>query len=439
LLRPHGEYYETVTGHRRIEAARRAGIKLLRARVLDLSDVDALLLSILENEQREDWGLLEKANAYARLRALTGWSLRRIASVVQKDVSQISRYLRILDSPDPLKEMLTRGNGLSEGHLRWILKLPKPDQTRIARLVLECKLTTRETEMLVRRTIRANLHRSPLTNRIPEATCPINDLDPRDWKLYADQYNLQYYSVWSVRRHDPFFKVSGNVYAGCYPLIVPLNVLQRFSKVGGRVLDPFVGSGTTLVACAILNRLGLGVDLNRDARLATEKRFSIVIERDPRMKKALEAQRFIEGDSRDLFFLKPDSVDLVVTHPPYLDMKDYGPRATHHDSSEYQAFLRDSFSELHRVLKSQRYFCIQIAPYAAKHLPLHYEAYRTAKDVGFRYKDEAIIFYEDYVGYSSSSTGRCSSAQRKAAFGKYQSIATNTLLHCHEYLLFFQK
>jgi DNA modification methylase len=431
--------YETVLGHRRVEAAKRAGIRLLHARVLDLSDVDALLFSILENEQRQDWSPLEKANAYAKIRKLTGWSLRTIASFVQKDVSQISRYLGILDLADPVKDMLTRVNGLAEGHLRWIVRLPKSDQTRIARLVLERRLTTRETELLVRRVIAAKYSRHSPINRVTGAKCPINDLDPRDWKVYADQHNLQYYSVWTVRRHDPYFKVSGSIYPGCFPLAVPLNCLLRFSRLGDLVLDPFVGSGTTLVACAMLDRFGIGVDVNPEARLAIEKRFSIVLEHEPRLKKTLEAQRFIEGDSRDLSFIGTDSIDLVITHPPYLDMKDYGLRATHQDPSRYEAFLTESFREIGRVLKPERYFCIQIAPYATKHLALHYFAYQIAKEVGFRYEDEAVIFYEDYVGYSSSGAGRCSTAHRKAAFGKYRSIATNTLLHNHEYVLFFKK
>jgi len=82
LLRPGGEFLEPVVGRRRVEAARRAGIKVLRARVMDLSDIDALLLSIAENEQRQDWTALEKANALATLRKLTGWSLRKIGSYV---------------------------------------------------------------------------------------------------------------------------------------------------------------------------------------------------------------------------------------------------------------------------------------------------------------------------------------------------------------------
>jgi ParB/RepB/Spo0J family partition protein len=438
LLRPLGDYYEIVFGHRRVEAARRAGMRGIRARVIDLSDTDALTLSILEDECREDRTPFEKAKAYAKLRDL-GWSLRRIASLIHKDVSLVSRYLDILDLADPLQEMLTRVKELTEGHLRWISKLPKHDQLRISRVALDRKLTTRETELLVRKTLASQQRVGLSKGNVLHKGCPINDLEPDRWKEYSDEYNLQCYSVWPVKRHDPYFNVSGNIYPGCFPLTVAVNCILRFSKMGERVLDPCVGSGTTLIACAMLNRSGIGVDVNPEAQSAKDKRFMLVMEREPRLEKALQAQHFVPGDSRDLSFLGDASIDLVVTHPPYLDMKDYGPKGTYHHPSEYREFLRATFNEVHRVLKPQRYFCIQIAPYAARHAALHYMTYQIADQVGFRFVDEVIILFEDYVGYSSSASGRVSTARRKVSFGKYRSIATNSFLHNHEYVVLFQK
>jgi len=427
-----------VIGHRRIEAARRAGIKTLQARVLELSDADALLLSIVENEQRQDWSPLEKAKAYGKLHELRGWSLRRIASFVGIDVSLVSRYVSILNLADPLKQLLTRVN-LNEGCLRWIGKLPKSDQLRIARLVVEQKLTTRQTELLVRKTVGSRKQSRSENAYALAKNCSINDLDQRRWKEYADRFNLQYYSVWPVTRHDHYFGVSGNIYAGCFPLVVPINCILRFSKVGDRVLDPYVGSGTTLVACAMLNRMGVGVDVNPEAQSATEKRFSLVMQREPRLEKALRAQRFIPGESRDLSFLGDASIDLVIAHPPYLAMKDYSTKGTYHHPSQYREFLRATLNEVRRVLKPQKYICIQIAPYAARHAALHYMTYQIADQAGFCFVDEVIILFQDYVGYSSSASGRVSTARRKVSFGKYRSIATNSFLHNHEYVVFFQK
>jgi tRNA G10 N-methylase Trm11 len=100
---------------------------------------------------------------------------------------------------------------------------------------------------------------------------------------------------------------------------------MRYSRSGELVLDPMVGSGTTLVACAMLNRRGLGVDLSPEAERAKKKRFAIVEKRNPTLRSGLRQQKFILGDARDLRFLDDSSIELLISHPPYLNMMDYGP------------------------------------------------------------------------------------------------------------------
>lgn len=48
-----------------------------------------------------------------------------------------------------------------------------------------------------------------------------------------------------------------------FPLELPKRCIKLFSYVGDTVLDPFLGSGTTLVACALLNRKGIGVEIDK--------------------------------------------------------------------------------------------------------------------------------------------------------------------------------
>ena len=48
-----------------------------------------------------------------------------------------------------------------------------------------------------------------------------------------------------------------------FPLELPKRCIKLFSFVGDTVLDPFLGSGTTLIACALLNRKGIGVEIDR--------------------------------------------------------------------------------------------------------------------------------------------------------------------------------
>src|SRR5262249_28986654 len=84
---------------------------------------------------------------------------------------------------------------------------------------------------------------------------------------------------------------------------------------GAVVLDPFVGVGSTLKACALDGRRGIGIELN--PRFATLARKRIRTEvRD--MFAAPEEQTVFEGDVRDILpGIKNETVDFVVTSPPY--------------------------------------------------------------------------------------------------------------------------
>lgn len=87
------------------------------------------------------------------------------------------------------------------------------------------------------------------------------------------------------------------------------------TKRGGRVLDPFVGSGSTLIACAQHGRVGLGIELS--PKWADTARKRLVEEA------GLEGidQVLIEADARDaLPKLDRESFDLLLTSPPYWSM-----------------------------------------------------------------------------------------------------------------------
>jgi ParB family chromosome partitioning protein len=443
ILRPKGRAYEVIAGTRRFLAARKAGMKTVTALVRTLSDSEAFELLMAENLQREDFNPMEIAtllrNAVEELR----YSQRKLAKRIGKDVAWVNRYLKLLELPQPIRVMLTRGNGLTEGHARHILTLSQDEQIEVANAVAEQELTTRETEMLVRRLKITESPKNRGTSQEPQRqpNAEINDLDPAKWKEYSHQHFLQFYSVWpATRRHDPLFGVNGTIYSGCFPIMMPINCILRYTKENEVVLDPFVGSGSTLVVCATLRRLGIGVDINPEAEKAKEKRFRLVLEKDPSLADWLEKQRFIRGDSRDLSFIEDSTVDLVIAHPPYLDMMDYGEKGTYRDIKEFTSSLGDSFKEMLRVLKPGRFCCMQIGPYAGKHLPLHHIAHESALKSGFEFVDEIVLaFLADYVGYSSSVSGRDTGIMHKEAFAKWFSIAHNVYHHNHEYLIILRK
>ncbi len=49
-----------------------------------------------------------------------------------------------------------------------------------------------------------------------------------------------------------------------FPVELPWRCIKLFSYIGDTVLDPFLGSGTTLIACAKSNRKGIGIEIDKN-------------------------------------------------------------------------------------------------------------------------------------------------------------------------------
>lgn len=91
-------------------------------------------------------------------------------------------------------------------------------------------------------------------------------------------------------------------------------LVRMFTKPGGRVLDPFNGVGSTLKACALDGREGVGFELYPHFAELTRLRLETEIPKDL----VIPEQTIYEGDSRILASkLEADSIDFIVTSPPY--------------------------------------------------------------------------------------------------------------------------
>ena len=117
-------HFEAVAGSRRLAAAKKAGLKQIPARVMDLDEAKAAAIALIENLQRKDLNPLEEANGYAKYIALTGCQQKELAAKVGKAPSTIANALRLLDAAPQIQTALEKGE-ITAAHARVVMSLPE--------------------------------------------------------------------------------------------------------------------------------------------------------------------------------------------------------------------------------------------------------------------------------------------------------------------------
>jgi ParB family transcriptional regulator, chromosome partitioning protein len=139
--------YEIIAGERRWQAAQRANQHEVPIVVLDVSDVEALELTIIENVQREDLNSLEEAAGYQSLIDEFKYHQDDIAKTVGKSRSHVANTLRLLRLPEFVKAAIRSGQ-FSAGHARALIGHAEPE--RLAQQIIERGLNVRQVEALAR-------------------------------------------------------------------------------------------------------------------------------------------------------------------------------------------------------------------------------------------------------------------------------------------------
>jgi len=144
--------FQMVAGERRWLASRRAGKTTIPAVVRQISNEQAMEITIIENLQREDLNPVEQARAFERLSREFNMTQEQIATRTGKDRASIANFIRLLKLPEPVQKAMEEGV-LSIGHGKVLLGLAGfPEHLeRAAREVIAKQFSVRQTEELVSR------------------------------------------------------------------------------------------------------------------------------------------------------------------------------------------------------------------------------------------------------------------------------------------------
>ncbi len=167
IVRPEGDHFELVAGERRWRAAQIAGLQKIPALIRNLDSKSAAAIALIENIQREDLNPLEEAQALMRLIDEFDLTHQQVADSVGRSRASVSNLLRLLDLADPVKDQLIRGL-LDMGHARALLALIRHDQIEVANIVVNRGLSVRETETLVKQTLKGVVKKSAPVETDPD-------------------------------------------------------------------------------------------------------------------------------------------------------------------------------------------------------------------------------------------------------------------------------
>jgi ParB family chromosome partitioning protein len=153
IVRPFQGAYQLIAGERRLRAAEMASLTAIPALVREVTDEQLFEWSLIENIHRRDLNAIERAKAYQRYLAAFSLTQTEAAERLGEDRSGVANYLRLLDLPEEIKQMLVDGR-LTMGHARAILSLPTDELRRkLANRALAGRLSVREVERLVRKAL----------------------------------------------------------------------------------------------------------------------------------------------------------------------------------------------------------------------------------------------------------------------------------------------
>ncbi|MFH1371954.1 MAG: DNA methyltransferase [Planctomycetota bacterium] len=235
-----------------------------------------------------------------------------------------------------------------------------------------------------------------------------NELSGKEWLQYS-------FSIWRDIK-----KTNGErilAHPAMFPIQLVSRIIDIFTKTSDVVLDPFMGIGSTIIAAYLNKRQGIGFELSKDYSKVVYRRIHEAKEELCKNKELIEPEIYNQDSRLLLDYVKPNSVDLCVTSPPYWDILNMRRTADgkkvrkYSDSkidlgnvenySEFLEALKNIFTKVYVTLKPNGYCVVILMDIRKKDkfYPFHSDFANRMQDVGFEYED--IIIWDRQHEYNN--------------------------------------
>jgi ParB family chromosome partitioning protein len=171
LVRPLASgRYQLIAGERRWRASKQAGKTTVPAILRQVSDEQAMEITIVENLQRADLNAMEQARAFERLSREFHMTQEQMAVRTGKDRTTVANFLRLLKLPATVQDRVESGE-LSFGHARALLAFDDAEEMeKAAQHIVKLSLSVRQTESYVQ----GILHPERLAKKEPKPEAPVD-------------------------------------------------------------------------------------------------------------------------------------------------------------------------------------------------------------------------------------------------------------------------
>lgn len=183
VLRRLGDKFEIIAGERRYKAATMAGLNKVPAIISNIDDNQSAEVALVENIQRRNLTAIEEAKSYKSLLDRGYLTQEQLAEKMGVSQSSVANKLRLLNLDEEVQNALLNER-ISERHARALLALPKDEQKKWLKKIIDKRMTVRQLDMEIKKLKEENSEDDtsiPLVNLTPNLETIVNnatDINP---------------------------------------------------------------------------------------------------------------------------------------------------------------------------------------------------------------------------------------------------------------------